>query len=922
MDESDPLKLVFTPDRIVDLLVDSFQSHGRPTPDTVEKKIDEFLQGPFASLRPSRDEIAQKVFDRVTVKMAPATVMEDSTDHDPWIDKVNDADWRLWNRLRNYLREVKKFHPRVLAELDTSTSLALGRLDSPERTGAFSRRGLVVGHVQSGKTTHYTALAAKALDAGYRAVIIFAGMHNNLRAQTQVRIDSDLIGRESRTSMLGGSRSQRTIGVAARARDRGDAEQPDFQILTVTTAADDGDFNQKTAGDVLFNLDNSTRLVMVVKKNGHVLRRLQKWLENFSEQDGGDVRAPTLFIDDEADQASVNTGKSEDAPTAINARIRELLKRFRRNGYVGYTATPFANVFIDATDDDDEHGKDLFPESFIVNLKAPSSYIGPDKVFGNQGDEAAGISEREPLPMQIDVDDADAWLPPKHKKHQVPGKMPASLEEALKLFVLTCAARAARGDETSHASMLIHATRFTDVQDRIRGQMDDEISDLRALTLHADAATRSRLERTLRDLWHREIVAKAHAFQKVEDLHVGPLPAWDEIVAKLPLALRKIELLTINGQSGEALAYDTRREQGMWVIAIGGDKLSRGLTLEGLTVSYFLRASAAYDTLMQMGRWFGYRPGYADLCRIYTPPDLAYAFREITLAAEELRRDFDRMVEEGLKPVDFGLRVRTPSDGLLITAANKLRGGSKVSVRFADDLVQALEFPEKGPLAEENRKALRGFLGALPAPVRTQNPSDTWYHWAGVEAEDVLAFLRGYRARHTPSFMNRCERLRQYIEQRVDDGELTTWSVVMASTKLANNGTADIAGLKVGLSKRRRTPQLSDGWYRAPAVASGVDEWADFTSEERKEKISGTFSAAGRVSARKARPAHRGLLLLYPLVHPDAQVEGVVDDWMLSTAISFPDSSRARPLEYTANGTWMQRNRFFNYLDDGEFDNG
>ena len=261
--------------------------------------------------------------------------------------------------------------------------------------------------------------------------------------------------------------------------------------------------------------------------------------------------------------------------------------------------------------------------------------------------------------------------------------------------------------------MLVHVTRFVKVQAQVARQVGDELDALKSLVRNGGERTRAKLEAELRTLWEREVAAKHPAFVAVLEKMVTDLPTWEDVWRQIPAAAERIEVMAINGSSTDALAYDNHRAGGFSVIAIGGDRLSRGLTLEGLSVSYFLRTSRAFDTLMQMGRWFGYRPGYADLCRIYTTRDLVEGFRQIALATEELRRDFDRMVVTGQEPKDFGLRVRTPSDGLLITAANKLRRGEAIQVRFAGEIVQALRVPKNGPKAAANRRVLEESGGAV-----------------------------------------------------------------------------------------------------------------------------------------------------------------------------------------------------------------
>lgn len=916
-----PINLTFKPEHVVDMVMRAYTTTGVPTLAEVHSTVDSMLVGPFATLRAHLDGIVNEVLHRLSVRIGTASVLDNAMNHEPWLGSMDRAGWRLWPRLIAYLREHDRLPASVLAELDRSTDQALARLESPSRQGRWDRRGLVVGHVQSGKTTHYTSLAAKAIDAGYRVVIILAGIHNSLRSQTHERIDRHLIGRDSCALLQGGLGAARLYGVGEYSKELG-LPDPPFSILTCTTAAESGDFRQNMASQVWFQVNEGARLIMVVKKNATILRKLRDWLKTLLAEggDGGVARLihePTLFIDDEADQASINTKSDPDAdPTTINGLIRQLMMSFARVGLVGYTATPFANIFIDPSSDFDKskYGPDLFPQSFIVSLKPPSDYIGPPIVFGHPGDESVGISAQQPLPMYVPVGDSAPWIPSPHKKDHPPGPLPASLRDALRLFVLVCAARAARGDDRVHNSMLVHATRFIAVQNRVAEQVQDELSTVQSLLSHGSSATRAEQERLSREVWDRHVTLNHGAFAQRLGDRCSRLPAWDEVWAGLSDAARKIRVMKINGSSDDALAY-ARNPDGLSVIAIGGDKLSRGLTLEGLSISYFLRTSSMFDTLMQMGRWFGYRPRYADLCRVYTTPDLYSAFRQIALAIDDLRADLDRMALANRTPADFGLRVRTPSDRLLITAANKIRRGESVQVRFAGELVQALRVPATGADAENNRSALAQLVGSM-SPANAQRhvrgrPSQ-WYLWPKVPAVEILRFLSQYTAFRTHSFLNQCEQLRRYVSDRLAHDELSHWTVCLLS-KITTR-TVDVGGLPLGLIVRRPEDNSPPRQFGTAVVVGQAEESADLDAEEFKDAFDltqdmerkvgiaeselSTWPARERV--REVRPAERGLLLIYPV---DLKNQAP-SEYGVAAAISFPDSPSAQPLTYTVNDIW------------------
>lgn len=923
MTGSSPINLTFKPEHVVDMVMRAYTASDVPTLAEVHATVISMLVGPFAMLRPHLEEIVNEVLRRLSVRIGTASVLDNAVNHEPWLESIERTGWRLWPRLITYLRVHDRLPAAVLAELDRSTDQALARLESPSRQGRWDRRGLVVGHVQSGKTTHYTSLAAKAIDSGYRVVIILAGIHNSLRSQTHERIDRHLIGRDSCALMQAGLGAARLYGVGEYARELGLADPP-FSILTCTTAAEGGDFRQNMASQVWLQVNEGARLIMVVKKNATILRKLKEWLKTLLAEGGSDgaarlIHEPTLFIDDEADQASINTRKTTDPdedPTTINGLIRQLMMSFARVGLVGYTATPFANIFIDPTSDFDKtkFGPDLFPQSFIVSLKPPTDYIGPPIVFGHPGDESVGIAAQQPLPMYVPVADSAPWIPSPHKKDHSPGPLPASLRDALRLFTVVCAARAARGDDKVHNSMLVHATRFIAVQNRVAEQVQDELATLQGLLSHGSPATRSEQERLFRDVWERHIASNHSAFSERLRERCALLPSWNEVWARLSDSARKIRVMKINGSSDDALAY-ARNAEGLSVIAIGGDKLSRGLTLEGLSVSYFLRTSSMFDTLMQMGRWFGYRPRYADLCRVYTTPDLYSAFRQIALAIDDLRADLDRMALANRTPADFGLRVRTPSDKLLITAANKIRRGETVQVRFAGELVQALRIPATGPDAQANQTAFAQLVGAMgPEKVRREvrGRQSQWYLWKDVPAADVLRFLSQYTAFRTHSFLNQCEQLRRYVSDRLAHDELTRWSVCVLSK--ATTRTVDIGGLRIGLIVRRPEDSPPPRQFGTAVVVGQAEESADLSEEEFRdatgltqdtERKKGIAEAdlsewPARERVREVRPAQRGLLLIYPIDLADQLPSG----FGVAAAISFPESPSAQPLSYTVNDIW------------------
>ena len=866
------------------------------------------------------------------------SALSDPNGHDDWLTASRKRDWRYWHRLQRYLERALPVD--VVEALDKSTDGIIGQLEDPTKEGQWDRRGLVVGHVQSGKTSSYSALICKAADAGYKIIVVLAGMHNNLRSQTQIRLEEAFLGYETSPNRDPGN----PLGVFFEDRD------PSIHPHCATTREDNGDFN--TAAAKRFSISPEERpWLFVVKKNKTVLGRLLKWMQSNHVSDGVDPatgrkmvnKLPLLVIDDEADNASVDTGEQEfvdgvadpdHEPKAINSLIRRILNTFAKSAYVGYTATPFANVFIHREGKTTDEGDDLFPRSFIRNLAAPSNYVGPARVFGLRSHGGARIGGL-PLTRKI-LDHTDAagagWMPAKHKKEHVPlhggvDELPPSLREAIQSFALTCAARACRGQKTKHCSMLVHVTRLTAVQNEVRRQVDEYVKRMtQRLTRGIDHAA---LLAELRDLWETDFAptgkAVARALAGTDDL--APLPTWAQVEAALPEALADIEVKTINGSAKDALDYVEKEATGMKVIAIGGDKLARGLTLEGLTTSYFVRTTKMYDTLMQMGRWFGYRPGYLDLCRLYTTPGLIRSFGLIADASEELRDEFDAMVAVNGTPDKYGIKVASHSS-LLVTSPMKMRTARTIRLSYSGVMVQTVSFRSDRDALEHNLGLADQLLAELKAPQEsapTRGRPDKpvsfprSHVWRDASAESVISFLRSYL---TPTGIERANGavMAEFIEEMNQLGELKKWTVALVAEGKTGAEYKFANGIKVETMPSRGDGKVA-GRYSIGVLTDPADEGIDVDQGEWGKALAlavanwGRDPARGRDtpptapngralrdlrSIRNAGDKSRGLLLIYPLSPKD--LDGVTppgwDRPIVGFAVSFPSSDQDVSVEY------------------------
>lgn len=450
------------------------------------------------------DALVAQLMHEANVYVPDATLMEDPTDHIEWLPaRRGSINWQFWSRYRAFLEQDKQLPEPAVSSLNKLTDDILGKLEEPDRSPPWDCRGMVVGSVQSGKTANYCGLICKAVDAGYRLIVVLAGMHNNLRSQTQYRLDEGVLGRDSQ--------KDRQLDQASSLLGVGRLFGQLLPIHSLTSSLDDGDFRAPKA-DTNVTIGGDP-VVLVIKKNGSVLRNLLRWVlhvrgEEIPSQQGKIIRGvPLLVIDDEADNASINTkdrrGKavSETDVTAINGRIRELLDAFEKSAYVGYTATPFANIFINPDAETPKHGEDLFPRSFILNVLPPSNYVSPSRVFGLDGDPDSGIEPQKGLPLVRLVDDYSDIFPSKHKKDLSVEELPESLKRAMYCFVLVCAARRARRQTTVHNSMLVHVTRFVDVQHQVAQLIQTQVESMRLRLTIGEGERSKTLRAELQELW-------------------------------------------------------------------------------------------------------------------------------------------------------------------------------------------------------------------------------------------------------------------------------------------------------------------------------------------------------------------------------------------------------------------------------------
>lgn len=873
--------------------------------------------------------------------------LQDTAGHVAWLSASRKKDWRYWRRYRGLLE--RKLADDVVEALSESTDDVLGLLEDPRRDGVWDRRGLVVGHVQSGKTGNYSGLICKAADAGYKVIIVLAGMHNNLRSQTQIRLEESFLGYETSPNRDPG----KPIGVGEIDSD------PKIHPHCATTRADNGDFNTAVARNFAISPEERPWL-FVVKKGKPVLTQLLKWIRGHVA-DATDAETerrivtnlPLLVIDDEADNASVDTGEqlfSEDGtpdedhqPKAINSLIRQILHAFSKSAYVGYTATPFANIFIHRNGATVDEGPDLFPRSFIINLAAPSNYVGPSRVFGQRtiDGRVGGLPLARDISDHYDPSNESGWMPPKHKKEHVPvfhGQRipPLSLREALCSFVLSCAVRVCRGQGAEHSSMLIHVTRFIKVQGEVFAQVEEAIKRMKQRILRN--MNNEALLAQLKELWEFDFVPTSAKVAGLLPEKEGrsKIPSWAEILDVLPDVLSDIVVRPINGTAKDALDYSENQEKGLKVIAIGGDKLSRGLTLEGLCTSYFVRTTKMYDTLMQMGRWFGYRPGYVDLCRLYTTGDLVEWFGHIADASEELREEFDTMVQRGATPHDYGLKVQSHTV-LTVTSPLKMRNAETLSLSYSGSMPQSVVLFRDSKHLHLNLAATDRLIAAMGSAYETDlirqrdDAPDRWKRsilWRDVDSELIKDFLGSYMTHPRATSANSIV-LAEFIEKMNDRSQLKKWTVALMGEGHPGEPYKFSTGLEISHFPSRSDTSVAGG-YSIGVLTDPKDEAIDLDYEPWKKALDMTLAvwkpdpARNRITpptrpnGKKIRELrgsdagdlNRGVLLLYPLSPAVKTGNLISEDWdkpIIAFAIGFPSSEAGVKVEYKVDHLYWKQ---------------
>lgn len=883
-----------------------------PTEEEIREIVNRLAEA-FKVDDPTRTQILQKVMARRLVKMDTGFAL--SEHHVPWVNARRPRiDPFYWSRFKLMLQ--KEWAPGVVTGLDRSTDEILDLLGNPEELDTWKRRGLVMGDVQSGKTATYSALICKAADAGYRFIVLLTGTIENLRRQTQERLDIGFVGFDSSEQLRRNARNLR-VGVGLLDGRR--------QATVFTSGSTD--FRVATLDALGLSLDALKEpALVVIKKHTRILANLRDWVSSYNTgaQSGG-IDIPMLMIDDEADNASINTNDPDRDPTAVNAGIRELLGLFRRTTYVGFTATPFANIFVNPDSTEEMLGDDLFPRDFIYTLQPATNYLGPRRMFLDDGGETRYL---RPI---LDVEEA---LPSRHKADHTVLELPHSLVRALCAFLVANAIRDLRGEGPTHRSMLVNVSQFTRVQDQVEEMLHAELERFQTAirsfsALPPDRALADRRLHELHEVWEQEYRGCGFDWAVVQRaLHDAALPVTTKAV---------------NQRTGpRALDYRAHRETGLRVVAVGGNSLSRGLTLEGLMTSYFRRSTSMYDTLLQMGRWFGYRPGYEDLCRVWLPRSTVDWYGHISDATDELRSELKRMYQLNRTPKDFGLAVRAHPDSLLVTARNKMRTASEVTrvISLSAQAFESVELPTAPRDLKSNHDHVVRFVRALISRVGRGGPETGVHLIRDATRSEVAGLLRAFKVPDT-EFRFQPGGIADLLENLTGD-ELSEWDVAIPSGEGGVESLGEISMRRQRRAMRRLDPPgvlvvsgnkrrvgsrgveragLTDEQVEAARIAAR--EYAEEEARKAGEPAPERVNVADRFyRARRSRP----LLLIHVLQgepeDDNTTLPELSDATLVAIGLSFPpldNEPAAREVKYKINLV-KARELFSSVIDPGDDD--
>ncbi len=836
-----------------------------------------------------RKTIVDKIESLYNIYQEEGYAILGSYDHDfDWYKKFlisKDHDEYYWERYKKHLKNDKYISGKVLDVLENKTLKSImSYLGNPKDDGLFSIRGLVMGDIQSGKTSNYVGLITKAVDAGYKVVFVLTGTIESLRKQTQQRIEEGFIGFDSTSGVdVGVGRGEKTPkAFTSRGKD--------------FTSGNDQNTTYKIS-------DYSTEpIIFIVKKNVSVLRKMFSALKRINTTNKYEkINYSMLMIDDEADNASINTNEKNEDPTQTNKYIRDILSLFTRTSYVGFTATPFANVFINYDSNDEMLENDLFPRDFIYALNPPSNYCGPEKYFFKKNDNVKYIT-----------DDDQEIFPISHNKEWEGDYLYESVYHSINTFLVSNAIRDIRdSNHKTHRSMLINISRFKKVHGKVKNIVEGYLSTVKMTVkqthkLDKEYSLTNKIISSLKKSYEDE-------YKKIRDDN-GQI-TWDKIFEKLYDSIKDIKVVVINSsRNSEKLNYENYIRDGLRVIAIGGLALSRGLTLEGLCVSYFYRQTSTFDVLMQMGRWFGYREGYEDLCRIYLTEQTEDYYKEIYRGMEELKNDIKTMCDQGKRPEEYGVRVRNASIKLRITAPNKMRNTKNKIVRqsFYGNIFETPYLHRDLTIIEQNIEETMSFLENIDALQKDKKIRHPYFR--GINKNLIINYLQNLRI-HEANESFDIKQLISFLSRKDEELDLFDVLVIGGASKLYFN--FDALDIHINLIERKFDIKRNEVirinrdkahlWGRSDAIYGLSEEEIDKNGINKNKSKAQEYLIEGR----------NPLLIIYFIDLKSEKPESIENiklineinqkeyNFVIGFAIGFPNKGgeASIPILYTVNNT-------------------
>ena len=816
----------------------------------------------------------------------PDILVDYATVNSKWlIERKESTNLDFFNRYKDYLKK-EDFPEDVLDKMQKSTEKILSYCADPANSTTYNKKkGLVIGDVQSGKTANYLALINMAADYGYKLIILLAGLTDSLRVQTQKRIDYGFVGSQSDT-----------IGAVEIFVGVGTNEERHYAIPMTNQKLDFVKFKKENAN--FKRSDLSKPVIMVVKKNKSILSQMAEWVK----PDMGDIKSKNiLIIDDEADNASVNTKNNNEDPSAINKLIRDIFNNFPIATYVGYTATPFANIFINPYNDD--LLDDLFPSDFIVQLKEPDNYFGTKKALFDEH-HIRLLNEQE-----------ENFLPVKHNKDiEVYNELPESLIEALNDFLLTNVIRTLRRQETKHRTFMINVSRFNNIQEKIKYKVEEYLNKLKNSIEQCYKLPTS-------DFCRDDKLRKIYNQYNYNDFYkkIRENYSWNQIQILLNEEIKKFEISIINNRySKNRFNYDDYKDVGARLIAIGGFVLSRGLTLEGLTISYFSRNANACDTMLQMCRWFGYRNGYEDLCRIYISEINVENYRAIDDAIDDLKRQISVMAFRGKTPRDFGLMIKespeTLETSMLITSRNKMRTSQEVvrSLNYSGASIDTSKIFKDVENNMKNRYLLDELTNKLKNDGILLENIDGRYMFKNVDKKYISEFIEKIQI----PLENRKFDKEGLSESILNSEEFSKWDIVIATGSKTSPHKWTFCSKELTLPFRSFDYRAGENYIRISGGNNRLDEPGIYNSGlslEQKEEAKRIANNAPKphkepIASDYLQVRKSPLLIIYPLaLNPkDGFGKSIAKNFndetiVLGFAIGFPGTDNKIMVKYRAN---------------------